>query len=84
MVTTGQTASTTLELLTIRDAAALLGTSRSAVHCARLYGRLDVVRVPFSGGRQGYRFLTTRESVEALRLEREARLAEKHTAESIL
>ena len=56
------------ELVSISQAAELLGTSRGAVHHHRLTGKLPSVRV-------GWPYMIAREAVEELRLEREAKAA---------
>ncbi len=54
-----------VELLTISQAANVFGRTRGALHHYRLSGRLPMIRV-------GRKYLVSRESVEALRREREA------------
>ena len=53
------------ELITITQAAAVLGRTRGAIHHHRLTGKLPSIRV-------GRMYLISKESVEALRRERVA------------
>jgi len=67
-----------VDLVSVSEAAKLLGTTRGQVHYHRLYGRLPSVLVPRQSGRDMY--LIPRSSVEALRRERAARIGHEETA----
>jgi excisionase family DNA binding protein len=62
-----------IDLLTITQAARIIGTTRGAVHHHRLTGKLPTIRV-------GGVYLIPRESVEQLRRDRAARLGQSETA----
>jgi hypothetical protein len=64
-----------VDLVSVSEAAQLLGTTRGQVHYHRLYGRLPSVLVPRQGGRDMY--LIPRASVEQLRRERATRIGNK-------
>jgi hypothetical protein len=55
------------DLMTVTEAAQTLGQTRGAIHYQRLYGRLPAVAI-------NGRFMIPRKSVEALRVERDAKL----------
>jgi len=60
------------DIVTVTQAAELMGTSRGAVHYHVLAGRLHAFRL-------GDRYVIERESVEALRRERATRLEQRET-----